>query len=42
MITVISYILLNYFVGHEWSWLFIVLPIWTDLAVIDLIQRFVK
>jgi len=42
MITVISYVLLNYFVGHEWSGWFMVLPIFTDLALIDLIQRFIK
>lgn len=42
MITVISYVLLNYFDGSKWNGWLMVLPALTDLTLIDLIQKFVK
>lgn len=42
MITVISYVLLNYFVGSEWTGWLLVIPVLTDLELIDLIEKVVK
>lgn len=42
MITVASYILLEKFVGSEWSGWLLVLPVLLDLALIDLVEKWWK
>jgi len=39
MITIASYILLNYYVGTTWSGWLMVLPVLLDLALIDRISK---
>jgi len=39
MITIASYILLNYYVGTTWSAWLMVLPVLLDLALIDRVSK---